>query len=273
MRAVGIGGLDVTLPLAQDFHPSVVSSSLLPPLSFPLSFLSLPQESADGGSIEITVATPRFLDTSAIDVDVHPTWVQVLIKGKNLLLHLDEPVVVATAKVQRIVGTGKLLLRLAKLAPPRRALAAAAEAEAAAAARAVGLQRKPGTAAKASGSDALVQPAPEGGQSSSDGSMSSGSSSSAAAAAASGAAAPASASSSALGLTETSTRVSRKLRDERAAQEAAQAQQRLERLQAEAEARTAAEEARRRAKAERDREVAGRAAELGVDLDDLPDLE
>jgi protein TilB len=69
-------------------------------------------EDNDNGTLVINIAAPRFLDTSDIDVDIHPTWLQVLIKGKNLLLHLDEEVLPDKARVQRIVSNGNLVLHL-----------------------------------------------------------------------------------------------------------------------------------------------------------------
>jgi len=58
------------------------------------------------------IAAPKFLETSAIDVDVHPTWFQCLIKGKSLLLHFEREVVVSQCKVQRHVTTGLLVLTM-----------------------------------------------------------------------------------------------------------------------------------------------------------------
>lgn len=50
------------------------------------------------GNIIADIAVPRFMDTSLLDVDVHPRWFQVLAKGKNMLLHLDKEVELFDAK-------------------------------------------------------------------------------------------------------------------------------------------------------------------------------
>jgi len=42
--------------------------------------------------IIVDVNVPRFLDTSAMDVDIHPRWFQVLVKGKLLLMHTSAEV-------------------------------------------------------------------------------------------------------------------------------------------------------------------------------------
>ena len=51
---------------------------------------------------------------------MHPTWIQCLIKGKNLLLHFDEEISVDDTKVQRIMTSGKLVITLPKRHPPKR---------------------------------------------------------------------------------------------------------------------------------------------------------
>ena len=75
----------------------------------------LVSESKDGRAIIVDIEVQRFLDTSLIDVDVHPTWFQVIIKGKNLLLHFPAEVAPSETKVQRIQATGHLLLTCPKV--------------------------------------------------------------------------------------------------------------------------------------------------------------
>ena len=61
----------------------------------------------EGACWVLTVATPRHMDTSLMKVDVHPLWLQVAVKDKLLVLHLEEEVEVGTAVVQRVIGDGE----------------------------------------------------------------------------------------------------------------------------------------------------------------------
>jgi len=65
--------------------------------------------------VVLDVSIQRFLDTSLIDIDLHPTWIQILIKGKNLLLHLPAEVRPSEARVQRIQHTGHLVVTAPKV--------------------------------------------------------------------------------------------------------------------------------------------------------------
>jgi protein TilB len=62
----------------------------------------------NGHDYELIVKVPKYLDSELIDVDLHANWLQVIIKGKNLLLHLAEDINISTSKVQRISNTGNL---------------------------------------------------------------------------------------------------------------------------------------------------------------------
>ena len=42
------------------------------------------RSSSKGGDIVLSVSVPRYLDSSLIDLDVHPHYVSVVIKGKVL---------------------------------------------------------------------------------------------------------------------------------------------------------------------------------------------
>ena len=67
------------------------------------------------GFIMVTIRVPRYMDTSLIDVDVHPLWFQASIKGRLILLHLPHEVIVNECKVQRITSTGALVLKLLRV--------------------------------------------------------------------------------------------------------------------------------------------------------------
>jgi len=62
--------------------------------------------------VVLEVAVPKFLDTSAIDIDVQPTWVAVAIKGKEFLIHMPQECNADSAKAERSSGTGALVLTL-----------------------------------------------------------------------------------------------------------------------------------------------------------------
>jgi protein TilB len=68
-----------------------------------------------GEDVVLDLTLPKFLDTSLLDVDVHPLWVQVLIKGKMLLLHWPAEINVADSKVQRVRDTGHLIITCPKV--------------------------------------------------------------------------------------------------------------------------------------------------------------
>lgn len=67
------------------------------------------------GSIRLEVCLPKHLDSSLIDVDVHPTYVSVVIKSKLLRLHLPAEVRSGETKCQRSKTTGSLVLTMPKL--------------------------------------------------------------------------------------------------------------------------------------------------------------
>jgi protein TilB len=61
------------------------------------------------------VNLPKFLDSSLIDVDIHPTYVSVVIKGKLLRLTIPSEVKVAESKCQRSKLTGSLKVIMPKV--------------------------------------------------------------------------------------------------------------------------------------------------------------
>ena len=62
----------------------------------------------------LTVKISKYLDTSLIDVDVHPTYVKVVVKGKVLQLVLDSEVVAAEAVCERSRMNGDLVVSMLK---------------------------------------------------------------------------------------------------------------------------------------------------------------
>lgn len=69
-------------------------------------------ESADGRSVQLDVAFGRYLDTSAIQADVQPTCVRLLVKGRLLQLALPAEVAPDAAVAQRSKTTGNLLITM-----------------------------------------------------------------------------------------------------------------------------------------------------------------
>lgn len=58
---------------------------------------------------------PRHLDTSLIDVDAHPSYVSVVIKGKLFRLNLPEEVRSEAGTAHRSKATGNLVLTMPKV--------------------------------------------------------------------------------------------------------------------------------------------------------------
>jgi protein TilB len=69
-------------------------------------------ETEKPGFIILYVGVPKFLDTSLIDVDVHPSFVSVVLKNKTLRLVWPEEVVPDNGSCQRSKLTGELVLTL-----------------------------------------------------------------------------------------------------------------------------------------------------------------
>lgn len=63
----------------------------------------------------LELAVPKFLDTSAIDIDIQPTWVAIAIKSKEFLIHTPCEINVDSCKAERSQGTGALVLTMPKL--------------------------------------------------------------------------------------------------------------------------------------------------------------
>jgi len=65
----------------------------------------------------LEVFISKFLETSLIDVDVHPTWIRVNIKGKDLVLTLDDEVYCDDNNVtcERSKCSGTLMITMVKV--------------------------------------------------------------------------------------------------------------------------------------------------------------
>jgi len=72
--------------------------------------------------ISLEVFVSRHLDSSLMDVDVHPTYVSVIIKSKVLRLRLPAEVKSSEAKCQRSKTTGSLLIIMPKVDPKENSL-------------------------------------------------------------------------------------------------------------------------------------------------------
>eukprot|EP00842_Homolaphlyctis_polyrhiza_P002232 jgi/Hompol1/3009/HPOL_006290-RA len=64
--------------------------------------------------LTLTVEISKFLDSSMIDVDVHPTWLRVTIKGKILQLLTEEEVKTSNVICERSKLTGQLAISMLK---------------------------------------------------------------------------------------------------------------------------------------------------------------
>jgi len=69
----------------------------------------------DGVNWVLRMELSRFLDTSLVDVDVHPTYVSVVIKNKAFRLTLMDEVQPAGVKCARSTTTGELVVTMPKL--------------------------------------------------------------------------------------------------------------------------------------------------------------
>merc|ERR1712146_363349 len=69
------------------------------------------------GVITLDVSIPKHLDSSLIDVDVHPNYISIVIKSKLLRLRLPEEVKVNESKCQRSKMTGHLLVTMPRAYP------------------------------------------------------------------------------------------------------------------------------------------------------------
>lgn len=62
----------------------------------------------------IVIINRRYLDTSLVNVDLHPRYVTINIKGKILQITFDEDICVDKSSCQRSQTTGHLLITMPK---------------------------------------------------------------------------------------------------------------------------------------------------------------
>ena len=74
------------------------------------------------GVIALDVDLPRHLDSSLIDVDVHPTYISIVVKSKLLRLKLPEEVKAGESKCQRSKVTGHLVVSMPLVKSQKRAM-------------------------------------------------------------------------------------------------------------------------------------------------------
>lgn len=108
------------------------------------------------GFVVLDVAVQRHLDSSLIDVDVHPSWVSVVIKSKVLRLQLPAEVKVGESKAQRSKTTGHLVLVMPKVNPMENMVALRAAQRDRQRGKENQLQVGAGVRALSSGSEGLV---------------------------------------------------------------------------------------------------------------------
>ncbi|CAE7626808.1 LRRC6 [Symbiodinium sp. KB8] len=76
----------------------------------------LEDEDGQGNSV-LTLPLPRFLDSSLVDVDVHPLYVSVVVKNKLFRLHWPEEVRPDAGSARRSTTTGALVITVPKVSP------------------------------------------------------------------------------------------------------------------------------------------------------------
>ena len=80
-------------------------------------------EDEDGqGNCQLRLGISRFLDTSLADVDVHPFYVSVVVKGKLFRILWPDEVRSEDAVCQRSQASGELVISVPKVKEPTRAL-------------------------------------------------------------------------------------------------------------------------------------------------------
>eukprot|EP00597_Dinobryon_sp_UTEXLB2267_P015923 CAMPEP_0170128360 /NCGR_PEP_ID=MMETSP0020_2-20130122/21124_1 /TAXON_ID=98059 /ORGANISM="Dinobryon sp., Strain UTEXLB2267" /LENGTH=492 /DNA_ID=CAMNT_0010362265 /DNA_START=18 /DNA_END=1496 /DNA_ORIENTATION=- len=79
-------------------------------------------EESKPGHVILEVKVAKFLDSSLIDVDVHPSYVSIVIKSKVLRLRLPAEVKSEESKCQRSKLAGSLLIIMPKLNPHENAV-------------------------------------------------------------------------------------------------------------------------------------------------------
>jgi protein TilB len=78
--------------------------------------------SKDGGILTMKIAIPKYLSTSLVDVDIHPTYVSVVIKSKILRVILPVEVISDKAVARRSASSGYLELVMPKVDPDEKVI-------------------------------------------------------------------------------------------------------------------------------------------------------
>jgi protein TilB len=115
-------------------------------------------EESRPGNIVLEVSVARHLDSSLIDVDVHPQYVSMVIKSKVLRLRTPAEVKAGESKCQRSKTTGALLVIMPKVNPRETTIAPAATIKAAKTAQAERARGGPASSSAAAAS--ASKPAP-----------------------------------------------------------------------------------------------------------------
>ena len=71
-------------------------------------------ETPDKTSVIFEIKVPKYMDTTQINVDLHPDYVRLDIKGRITQLSIPEHILVEKSKVQRSTTTGVLCLTMPK---------------------------------------------------------------------------------------------------------------------------------------------------------------
>ena len=78
-------------------------------------------EDQNPGHLTLDIAIQKHLSTSLVDVDVHPTYISVVIKSKVLRLVLPVEVKASESTAKRSLTTGHLLVTMPKYDPNEKA--------------------------------------------------------------------------------------------------------------------------------------------------------
>jgi hypothetical protein len=79
-------------------------------------------EDSKPGFVILEVSIPKHLDSSLIDVDVHPNYISIVIKSKLLRLRLPAEVKAGESKCQRSKASGGLVVTMPMLKPEENAI-------------------------------------------------------------------------------------------------------------------------------------------------------
>ena len=72
-------------------------------------------EETQPGNVILEIKLGKFLDSSLVDVDIHPNYVSVVVKSKLLRLRLPSEIKVSESKCQRSKASGSLKVVMPKV--------------------------------------------------------------------------------------------------------------------------------------------------------------